>query len=889
MKKTLLIIALVCVSIRPYAQGLPKIVPPSPNAASLAQFVEIPVSHYTGLPDIRIPLYHISQGNVQVPINLAYHARGVKVAELASSYGMGWSLNAGGVITRQIRGNADDSGQGYLYQSYYDTFFTSPTTRQNAYAAEINGTFDRMPDQFFFNFLGYSGKFIYDRDTNKPILETFDDLKIETVGVLTQEIEGFIVTDTKGTKYYFGKSSSGAITATESNHTITDYSFSHQNGLTEDISQAPIKINSWYLLEIIPLSGQTITFTYENEESTMYQRNGEVAEKDGNGFVNTSYFSEIKNSQQKIGQIDFGHGKITFNYNTTRDDLKAYDSTKPPKALTSMEVHNNNGKRIKKYVFDYVHTVSNKSTNILHHLNTNAPESKQRLFLNSVKEQGNDDSYLPPYEFTYNPQVLPSRFSTSHDKWGYYNGKNNGLFSVFADNLYQIGGTTIDTDKVQAGLLTKIKYPTGGSAEYVYEANRAEFPDHLRDHVAFAQNNPAVTRYVVLDKDPKFYDFQTKEYSIPFTIDNIVPSQAFTVPPHLIDAGAIKTEVFLDDPDCTGVESYDCPYFVKIFHENGTNIYATLHKTSNFISITPGNYILRVIPTDKALEDPYDWGDDFGIQLSWQEYVTPEEETLIYTGGNRIKRILLKDGSGNTLEKKYEYTYADGNTSGKVFALPSYYGYGTTTIQGGVQVKIFHHVMFKPANTLTLEQGNHGGYAFVTEYIGDKTNNIGKNEYTFTTMYDGGQYYIPPYHLPNSNERLRGKPLKITNYKNNNGVYERVRETNNVYEYVFDLDPRTYKETDLVVFGFNPNTQSPISHSNYKVFYLSAGVYKLSSSETVDYLENGNVTNHTEYLYDYSKHYQVQKTKTVDSKGKKRITKSTYLPLALVSDECRIE
>ena len=37
----------------------PKIIPPSPNAASLAKFGDIPVSHYTGATDISIPIYTI--------------------------------------------------------------------------------------------------------------------------------------------------------------------------------------------------------------------------------------------------------------------------------------------------------------------------------------------------------------------------------------------------------------------------------------------------------------------------------------------------------------------------------------------------------------------------------------------------------------------------------------------------------------------------------------------------------------------------------------------------------------------------------------------------------------------------------------------------------------
>lgn len=36
---------------------LPTVIPPSPTVAALMKFEEVPVSNYTGVPDISIPLY----------------------------------------------------------------------------------------------------------------------------------------------------------------------------------------------------------------------------------------------------------------------------------------------------------------------------------------------------------------------------------------------------------------------------------------------------------------------------------------------------------------------------------------------------------------------------------------------------------------------------------------------------------------------------------------------------------------------------------------------------------------------------------------------------------------------------------------------------------------
>jgi hypothetical protein len=89
-------------------------IPLAPNAASFAKYGEIPVGLYTGIPSISVPIYTIQSGSLQLPISLSYHAAGVRVEEISSWVGLGWSLNAGGAIGRQVRGIADEGSGGYL-------------------------------------------------------------------------------------------------------------------------------------------------------------------------------------------------------------------------------------------------------------------------------------------------------------------------------------------------------------------------------------------------------------------------------------------------------------------------------------------------------------------------------------------------------------------------------------------------------------------------------------------------------------------------------------------------------------------------------------------------------------------------------------------------------
>ena len=87
---------------------------PSPDAASLGKYGQIPVSLNSGTPQIDVPLYEMKSNNLGINISVSYHGSGIKVSEVASVVGLGWSINAGGVITRVVRGWPDEMGEGYF-------------------------------------------------------------------------------------------------------------------------------------------------------------------------------------------------------------------------------------------------------------------------------------------------------------------------------------------------------------------------------------------------------------------------------------------------------------------------------------------------------------------------------------------------------------------------------------------------------------------------------------------------------------------------------------------------------------------------------------------------------------------------------------------------------
>jgi hypothetical protein len=172
----------------------------SPTAASLGKYADVPVSAHTGIPQISIPIYTIKEGPLSVPVSLSYHAGGLKVWETASWVGAGWSLNAGGVITRTVMGAPDErwtssvSSQthGFLSDSGYATGMYTPLVQGfpyqpppgnrgfqlNEWRKYASGQRDGEPDMFFFNVSGYSGKFFIS-DDGRPVLLPEQDIRIE--------------------------------------------------------------------------------------------------------------------------------------------------------------------------------------------------------------------------------------------------------------------------------------------------------------------------------------------------------------------------------------------------------------------------------------------------------------------------------------------------------------------------------------------------------------------------------------------------------------------------------------------------------------------------------------------------------------------------------------
>jgi hypothetical protein len=278
--KNLMLLALLSFGFTAFAQQLPKVIPPSPNAASLGQYGAVPVNNYTGVPNISIPLYTIKSGEIEVPITISYHASGIKVSQESSSVGLGWSLNAGGVITRSVLG-VNDLRPIFGYAFINDLASTEldlPANYQadfHLYREIASGLLDGQPDILYYNFMGMSGKLIFGKKTSGS--NVIKGIPLEQTNIQFAyyvDEKKWEVTDSKGWKYWFN------VKEMSVNHNSREYYYPNdpllygsgsflfnvdRMDVLNNVNLSDIFISSWYLDKIVTPKGDEVLFEYDQD------------------------------------------------------------------------------------------------------------------------------------------------------------------------------------------------------------------------------------------------------------------------------------------------------------------------------------------------------------------------------------------------------------------------------------------------------------------------------------------------------------------------------------------------------------------------------------------------------------------------------------------------
>ncbi|NVK52917.1 MAG: hypothetical protein HWD85_08285, partial [Flavobacteriaceae bacterium] len=482
MKKLLLFcsIALLC-NVVSFAQGnfqpkLSDFIPPSPTAYQLTKYGDIPVNESTGMANINIPLFNFGTKNIRVPINLSYTTSGIKVNQVATWVGMGWSLNSGGIITRNIRGVADEKAIERKFLSYSGIMSVLGTSSISLFLDMVDDVNDYQPDLFSFNVAGFSGNFYLDSNFNPVITKRTSEIKITKLGY-NDIFSEFLITTPDGMKYYFGGEDGIEYSKTETT-TIAGHGF-----------PTFFLPTSWLLKKIVHPNGQEVYFDYNYAAEYFYDTGVEQE------YARVVYFRKMlegcANPPEGLTTTTFRthikSRKLSKIYSNERNDTLVFHASKSRSDLTSeykldsitLKDGNNT---IKGYNLNYSFITSNGT----YYSNSNSyrlsiPEYFKRMFLTSVKEtdSNGNETNGKIHSFVYeDPASLPPRISFSQDLLGYYNGKQNTSFLPGSANTeidhYLFSGVnrgdrSANFTYAQKGILTDIIYPTKGVTSLEYE------------------------------------------------------------------------------------------------------------------------------------------------------------------------------------------------------------------------------------------------------------------------------------------------------------------------------------------------------------------------------------------------------------------------------------
>lgn len=570
------------------------VVPSSPDAAAIAKYGDIPVSLYTGIPSISLPIYTISLKGLSVPISLNYHSSGIKVDELASNVGVGWSLHFGGAITQTVNGQPDLYSTGWRNLSspqvlpQADTLQTVWAWNTAGYDADpayafmqdaSDDVFDTQPDIYTLNLNGRTVKFFYDQSGNR-FLMPYQRLRFNS------DIE---IQDEKDNIFKYDTMETATTTYTHSGNADP-----HPVSFFQNFTYYPSKIVTPYGEEII-YEYETYNYSFANQVTgTRYVL------QPGNSFCASSSIDDNVTTSvtsvqgKRVTKISTSNGiEISFFYDSTRLDLPG------TKALTSVIIKSlRSNKIIASYVLQYGYYDGGGFT-----------ADRYRLKLLSLQKTGE-----PPHSFEYDSTAVPARLSMSQDHWGYYNGiGNTSLFPMAPAQGFFTGGIRAPSEQGKNGILTKINYPTGGYSAFEYESNQALVTDTVFQE-RLASCYPSVSTIV----------------SQPFTV---IAGTSFRV--------KFKAPAGDDIPDLNSIVIKD---------ELGSLVFAFSGE-----SVSPfGDAINHLVPGNYTIEMTCG-ADITGVYFNLQWYDIVEETGVKPVGGFRIKTMTTSSAVGQPIVKHFEY------------------------------------------------------------------------------------------------------------------------------------------------------------------------------------------------------------------------------------------
>ncbi|WP_188315908.1 hypothetical protein [Chitinophaga agrisoli] len=905
---------LLCKSVFSQKPGLelPRYTYHTPHVTGLGQYGEYPVSLSTGVPAIDIPLYTVKGSKLELPISVSYHASGIKVDQESSFVGLGWVLNAGGLVTRILGDKPDDGTWGFLsngkilpdYNSIDHLDGAGTVGNSDDLATSFN-SFDKEPDIFNVNAAGFSDAFSLD-NTGK-FVSMNQEANSYNVNLLTSTI---VVKDTKGNFYRFGKALDGtpAFERTSTSTVTTD-----SNSGTGNPYTSPTYASSYHLTEIISADySDTISFKYKTALYG-YQKVINCAryllragftsaiDDDGQNFDGSSFTSlttSIENMQIP-DKILFKNGSVEFTSANDRTDVEpAESSSLSLTRITGFIVYDAKRNVIRKVVFQNGDYFSRTAAGVALNNRPILDYRKKSLKLNGVAFYDRNNAFVNDYKFEYDAAALPPRNTTAQDFWGYPNGKANStlipqiFFTDDFNGLPQYVGDNrrSDFNYMKAAVLNKITYPTGGYTTYEFEPNYYLTADQAGNKVQQSQTFKVFARTASSECDAiGFLDGVPQNNSLDVQISedlgasNISAANVYVAFSDYKITPMGQSMTARITSSTTGVD----------FTFTQTPSEKDQRKTVNqSITISEGDRFKLEANTNgvtgcntSPCNTPY---IEMGITYNYWVTAPIQQINPEPAGGLRVKTITNFDMNGAPVsQRKYEYGDTRYNVGiGTLITEPGKNYYNYPLLYREISIKSLKNLLWFTSDS-QVELGANAGcpvnYFRViekrTSYQTGESN--GRTDYFFsrsTGDFEPKSGFKYPYNTVYYPEwKQQPLLLQTIQYKYENGVYKPVKDVR--YDYkelpvkkiktlkIWDYEPDIHhgsliSTTSNIWFYLDKNPHRFL----YYNYYVSCGKYVKTSEITGDYTDGADSLV-TKIDYQYNENNDLSKESSTNSKS----------------------
>jgi YD repeat-containing protein len=530
------------------------------------------VNPLTGTANINIPIYTVTSGGVSVPVSISYNGTGVKTKDVEGTAGMGWQLNTGGQVSRNVRGLPDDCTKdnagvnllGWMSASNTGATYASGYTIQNNGSTCSNGatdvsnintnipyTNDTEPDVFYVSAPGLSLQMVYDRANGQFHAVNYQDILISytTVGGTgnnASQIASFTITNNQGVRYTFAAPES-VTESTQASGTV-NYFATHYNQYKNGITY----YDAWNLTSVTDANSNAVNLTYT---AGLLRRSTDPVELFISGDTTQTY--EYSILKAVIPQVVTVIGTSTVN-TSTPTELYFNWNTAGQYSQTSQTLCTGIGGMGRQFQFTYSPSLYPRPPIPYE------PGGYDRAFLTGFSDVGCGSP--TNYSFGYigvsaGITSLPDSTSNQMDYWGYFSSSastRNMEPSVYGNpstaaypryvisatnnpgSAYSIGlgariSRAVTAATVAYGSLNTITYAQGGTTTITYQPNDYfDVPSQTTVEgggirVQQVVDAPASGAANSITRNYTYTNSSGQSTGVPVTL----PQFAFTIPPNI--------------------------------------------------------------------------------------------------------------------------------------------------------------------------------------------------------------------------------------------------------------------------------------------------------------------------------------------------------------------